>query len=229
MKLSEQVIYQIYPKSFYDSNGDGVGDLRGVIEKIDYLKKLNIDMIWFNPFFVSPQNDNGYDIADYYHIDPMFGTMADFEELVAKLKANGIGVMLDMVLNHTSTEHEWFQKALAGDEKYQKFYYLRPPKADGSLPTIGNLNLVVRPGRRLVILVCTIYIYMIRLRPIWIGIIRPYDKRVPPLSTSGGKRACRVFVSMSSMLPVRLRNWWTHLRGSLARRCILTPPLFMII
>lgn len=135
MKLSEQVIYQIYPKSFYDSNGDGVGDLRGVIEKIDYLKKLNIDMIWFNPFFVSPQNDNGYDIADYYHIDPMFGTMADFEELVAKLKANGIGVMLDMVLNHTSTEHEWFQKALAGDEKYQKFYYLRPPKADGSLPT----------------------------------------------------------------------------------------------
>ena len=94
---------------------------------------------------------------------------------------------------------------------------------------IGNLNLVVRPGRRLVILVCTIYIYMIRLRPIWIGIIRPYDKRVPPLSISGGKRACRVFVSMSSTLPVKLRSWWTHLRGSLARRCILTPPLFMII
>lgn len=135
MKLSEQVIYQIYPKSFYDSNGDGIGDLQGVIQKIDYLKQLNVDMIWFNPFFVSPQNDNGYDIADYYHIDPMFGTMADFEELVAKLKANGIGVMLDMVLNHTSTAHEWFQKALAGDEHYQKFYYLRPPKPDGQLPT----------------------------------------------------------------------------------------------
>jgi len=135
MKLSQQVIYQIYPKSFYDSDGDGIGDLRGIISKIDYLKQLNIDMIWFNPFFVSPQNDNGYDIADYYHIDPTFGTMADFEELVATLKAAGIGVMLDMVFNHTSTQHEWFQKALAGDEHYQKFYYLRPAKADGSLPT----------------------------------------------------------------------------------------------
>lgn len=84
--LGKKVIYQIYPKSFYDSNGDGVGDIPGIIKKIDYLKKLNIDMIWFNPFFVSPQNDNGYDIADYYKIDPRFGTMADFEELVAKLK-----------------------------------------------------------------------------------------------------------------------------------------------
>lgn len=134
-ELSKQVIYQIYPKSFKDSNGDGIGDLRGIISEIPYLKRLNIDMIWFNPFFVSPQNDNGYDIADYYRIDPMFGTMADFEELVAKLKAAGIGIMLDMVLNHTSIQHEWFQKALAGDEKYQKFYYIRPPKADGSLPT----------------------------------------------------------------------------------------------
>lgn len=135
MKLSQQVIYQIYPKSFYDSDGDGIGDLRGIIQKIPYLQKLNVDMIWFNPFFVSPQNDNGYDIADYYRIDPTFGTMSDFKELVAKLKAVGIGVMLDMVFNHTSTQHEWFQKALGGDPKYQKFYYLRPAKADGSLPT----------------------------------------------------------------------------------------------
>lgn len=133
--LGKKVIYQIYPKSFYDSNGDGVGDIPGIIKKIDYLKKLNIDMIWFNPFFVSPQNDNGYDIADYYKIDPRFGTMADFEELVAKLKENNIGVMLDMVLNHCSTENEWFKKALAGDEKYRKFFYLRKAKADGSLPT----------------------------------------------------------------------------------------------
>lgn len=133
--LGKKVIYQIYPKSFYDSNHDGLGDLRGIIEKIPYLAQLNIDMIWFNPFFVSPQNDNGYDIADYRQIDPRFGTMADFEELVAKLKAVGIDVMLDMVLNHCSTKHEWFQKALAGEEKYQKYFYLRPPKADGSLPT----------------------------------------------------------------------------------------------
>lgn len=132
--LGEKVIYQIYPKSFYDSNGDGIGDLRGIIEKIDYLKKLNIDMIWFNPFFVSPQKDNGYDIANYYEIDPMFGTMEDFEEMTAKLKRAGIGVMLDMVFNHVSTNSEWFQKALAGDKYYQKFFYLRKGKPDGSLP-----------------------------------------------------------------------------------------------
>lgn len=133
--LGQKVIYQIYPKSFYDSNGDGVGDLRGIIEKIDYIKKLHVDMIWFNPFFVSPQKDNGYDIADYYKIDPKFGTMADFEELVQKLKENQIGVMLDMVFNHCSTENIWFKKALAGDKKYQKFFYLRKAKPDGSLPT----------------------------------------------------------------------------------------------
>ncbi|MDH5101231.1 alpha,alpha-phosphotrehalase [Lactobacillus kefiranofaciens] len=132
--LGQKVIYQIYPKSFYDSNGDGVGDIPGIIQKLDYIKKLNVDMIWFNPFFVSPQNDNGYDIADYYKIDPRFGTMADFEELVKKLKEINVGVMLDMVLNHCSTENIWFKKALAGDEKYRKFFYLRKAKPDGSLP-----------------------------------------------------------------------------------------------
>ncbi|RMC51754.1 alpha,alpha-phosphotrehalase [Lactobacillus sp. ESL0263] len=134
MSFEDKVIYQIYPKSFYDSDGDGLGDLRGIIQKIPYLKRLNIDMIWFSPFFVSPQNDNGYDIADYYAIDPRFGTMDDFDELVKKLAENHIDVMLDMVLNHCSTEHPWFQKALAGDEYYQKFFYLRDPKPDGSLP-----------------------------------------------------------------------------------------------
>ena len=134
MDFREQVIYQIYPKSFYDSNNDGIGDLPGIIAKIPYLTRLNIDMIWFNPFYVSPQNDNGYDISDYYAIDPKFGTMADFEELVRRLSAHNIGVMLDMVLNHCSTEHEWFQKAVAGDKKYQKFFYIREPKANGDLP-----------------------------------------------------------------------------------------------
>ncbi|KRM95377.1 trehalose-6-phosphate hydrolase [Liquorilactobacillus aquaticus DSM 21051] len=135
INLGNKVIYQIYPKSFYDSNNDGIGDLRGIIDKIDYISKLNIDMIWFNPFFVSPQNDNGYDIADYYNIDPKFGTMSDFEDLVAALKKIDVGVMLDMVLNHCSTEHEWFRRALAGEKKYQKYFYLRPAKEDGSLPT----------------------------------------------------------------------------------------------
>ncbi len=100
-----------------------------------YIASLGVDLVWFNPFFPSPQRDNGYDVADYCAIDPAMGTMADFDELVAALDGYGIGVMLDMVLNHTSTAHEWFQKALAGDEKYRAFYYLRPRQEDGSLPT----------------------------------------------------------------------------------------------
>ncbi|MEO3719962.1 alpha,alpha-phosphotrehalase [Pediococcus acidilactici] len=134
MNFKNKVIYQIYPKSFYDSNNDGIGDLRGIIKKIPYLTKLHVDMIWFNPFFVSPQYDNGYDIANYYQIDPVFGTMDDFEELVQKLKAQHIEVMLDMVLNHVSTDHEWFQKALAGNQRYQNYFYIRKAKADGSVP-----------------------------------------------------------------------------------------------
>ncbi|MBJ6745986.1 alpha,alpha-phosphotrehalase [Streptococcus sp. 121] len=133
--IFSKVVYQIYPKSFNDSNGDGFGDLPGIIEKLPYLKKLGVDILWLNPFYVSPQNDNGYDIADYRAIDPRFGTMEDFEELARQAKELGMGIMLDMVLNHTSTEHEWFQKALAGDEKYQAYYYIREAKEDGSLPT----------------------------------------------------------------------------------------------
>ncbi len=134
VSFHDRVVYQIYPKSFADSTGSGTGDLRGIIDKIPYIASLGIDMIWFNPFFVSPQNDNGYDIADYYAIDPDMGTLADFHELTAKLREHGIDVMLDMVLNHTSTEHEWFRRALAGERDYQDFYYLRPPQPDGSLP-----------------------------------------------------------------------------------------------
>ncbi|OYQ65669.1 alpha,alpha-phosphotrehalase [Aerococcus sp. 1KP-2016] len=133
--LGKKVIYQIYPKSFNDANGDGFGDFRGIIDKLDYLEKLGIDMIWLNPFYPSPQHDNGYDISDYTAIDPRFGSMDDFTELAQKAKARGIDIMLDMPLNHSSTDHEWFQKALAGDEEYQEYYYLRPLKADGSLPT----------------------------------------------------------------------------------------------
>lgn len=133
--LNDLVIYQLYPRSFKDTNGDGMGDLRGALEKLDYIKKLGVDLIWMNPFYPSPQNDNGYDIKDYTAIDPVFGTMADFEALVKGAKERNMGLMLDFVLNHTSTEHEWFQKALAGDKYYQDFYYIKPPKADGSLPT----------------------------------------------------------------------------------------------
>jgi alpha,alpha-phosphotrehalase len=135
MSFHSSVVYQIYPKSYYDSNGDGVGDLRGIIEKVPYIASLGIDYIWFNPFYPSPGRDNGYDISDYCAIDPAMGTMEDFEQLAAALSEHGIGIMLDMVLNHVSTEHEWFKRALAGEEYYQKFFYLRDPKPDGSAPT----------------------------------------------------------------------------------------------
>ena len=129
------VVYQIYPKSFLDTNGDGLGDLKGVTAKLDYLEKLGVDYIWLTPFFVSPQNDNGYDVADYRAIDPRYGTMADFEELVAQAEAHNIRIMLDMVFNHTSTYHQWFQKALAGNPVYQDYYIFRPGKPDGTPPT----------------------------------------------------------------------------------------------
>ena len=112
-----------------------MGDLRGIIEKLDYIKELGADYIWMPPFFVSPQKDNGYDVEDYYNIDPRYGTMEDFEELSAEAKKRGIGLMLDMVFNHTSSRHEWFRRALAGDEKYKNYYIFRKGKANGQPPT----------------------------------------------------------------------------------------------
>lgn len=132
--FKKSTVYQIYPKSFYDTNGDGVGDLNGVIEKLDYLKNLGIDYIWLTPFYPSPQVDNGYDIADYYNIDPNFGTIEDFEKLVEEARERNIYIMLDMVLNHTSTEHQWFKKALNGEEKYKAFYFFKEP-INNSEPT----------------------------------------------------------------------------------------------
>lgn len=122
LDISNKVVYQIYPKSFNDSNGDGWGDLPGITQKLDYLKQLGIDYIWITPFFVSPQKDNGYDVADYRSIDPRFGTMEEFEELSREAHARGIGLMLDMVFNHVSSEHEWFQRAIAGDKRYQDYF-----------------------------------------------------------------------------------------------------------
>ena len=136
-----KVVYQIYPKSFKDSDGDGVGDLRGIIEKLDYLAELGVDYLWITPFFLSPQKDNGYDVADYTAIDPRFGSMEDFEELVSAAGKRGLKIMLDMVLCHTSDQHLWFQKALGGDETYRRYYILRDgrnkkgPEDPGEPPT----------------------------------------------------------------------------------------------
>ena len=125
-----KVVYQIYPKSYKDTTGNGIGDLQGIIEKIPYLAKLGVDMVWLNPFYPSPQHDNGYDISDYTEVNPLFGSMDDFEEMIQVGKEYGIEFMLDMVLNHCSTEHEWFQKALAGDNYYQDFFFLRDEPTD---------------------------------------------------------------------------------------------------
>lgn len=138
MTFKDKVIYQIYPKSYRDSNGDGIGDLAGIKEKLPYLHELGIDMIWLNPIYPSPQKDNGYDISNYIAIDPLFGTMEEFESLVAEAKSYQIEIMLDMVLNHVSIEHEWFQKALTGDPFYQDFFILRDEPTDWVSKFGGN-------------------------------------------------------------------------------------------
>ncbi len=135
MSFKDKVVYQIYPKSFCDTNDDGIGDLKGITAKLDYLHELGIDYIWLTPIFVSPQCDNGYDVEDYYNIDPMFGTMEDLEELIREAKKRNIDLMFDMVFNHTSTKHEWFQKAMTGNQHYKDYYIFKKPKKDGSMPT----------------------------------------------------------------------------------------------
>ena len=130
----DKVAYQIYPKSFYDSNGDGIGDLRGIISKLDYLKDLGVDIVWLSPIYKSPLADEGYDIADYYSIDPRFGTMEDMERLIEEAKKRDMYILMDLVVNHCSDEHEWFQKACQDpDGEYGNFFYIEDRK-DGGKP-----------------------------------------------------------------------------------------------
>ena len=128
------VIYQIYPKSFQDSNGDGIGDLRGIIQRLDYLENLGIDAVWLSPVYRSPQDDNGYDISDYQDIDPMFGTMQDMEHLICEAKKHNIRIIMDLVLNHTSDEHRWFQEAKKSCENPYHDYYVWRDGEEGILP-----------------------------------------------------------------------------------------------
>ncbi len=131
----EAVFYQIYPRSFYDANGDGVGDLRGIIEKLDYLQDLGIDALWLSPIYDSPMDDNGYDIRDYRRILKDFGTMEDFDELLRKVHERGMHLIMDLVVNHTSDEHAWFQKALEDkDSKYRNYYFFRESDGTGKAP-----------------------------------------------------------------------------------------------
>ncbi len=131
----EAVVYQIYPRSFLDSNGDGIGDLRGIISRLDYLKKLGIDVIWMSPVYQSPNDDNGYDISDYQTIMEEFGTMEDFDELLLEAHKRGLKIVMDLVVNHTSDEHEWFVESRKGkDNPYGDYYIWRDGKEDGSAP-----------------------------------------------------------------------------------------------
>lgn len=135
-----KVAYQIYPKSFLDTNGDGIGDLKGIISKLDYLKELGIDIIWLSPVYESPFVDQGYDISDYYKIAEQFGTMDDFDTLVAEMKKRGMHLIMDLVVNHCSDKHEWFQKALADpDGPYASYFYFREGK-DGKAPSNYRSN-----------------------------------------------------------------------------------------
>jgi trehalose-6-phosphate hydrolase len=129
------VVYQIYPKSFYDTTGNGTGDIQGIIKKLDYLKELGVDVVWLTPIYKSPQKDNGYDISDYYNLQEEYGTMDDFNQLLAEAHKRGIKIIMDIVINHTSTEHEWFQQAKSSkDNPYRDFYIWKDGK-DGHPPT----------------------------------------------------------------------------------------------
>ena len=131
----DKVAYQIYPKSFCDTNGDGIGDLRGIISKLDYLKELGVDIIWLSPIYKSPFVDQGYDISDYYAIAEEFGTMEEFDELLAEAKKRDMYLIMDLVVNHCSDKHEWFQKALADpDGPYADYFYFRKGK-NGNPPS----------------------------------------------------------------------------------------------
>ena len=130
----KSVVYQIYPKSFNDTTGSGEGDIRGIIEKLEYLKELGVEVIWITPMYKSPQNDNGYDISDYYDIDPNYGTMADFEEMLMEAHKRDLKIVMDIVVNHSSTENEWFKKSEVGDSEYKDFYIWKDA-VDGKEPT----------------------------------------------------------------------------------------------
>lgn len=136
----ESVVYQIYPRSFFDSNGDGIGDIRGIIKKLDYLEKLGVDVIWLSPVYESPNDDNGYDISDYQKIMDEFGTMDDLDELITDIHARGMKIIMDLVVNHTSDEHEWFKQARKSKNNPYRDYYIWRPGKNGKEPNNWRSN-----------------------------------------------------------------------------------------
>ncbi len=122
------VVYQVYPRSFQDTNGDGIGDLKGITSRLDYLADLGVDVVWLSPVYKSPQDDNGYDISDYQDIDPLFGTLEDMDELLAEAHKRGLKIVMDLVVNHTSDEHAWFQASRDKDDPHADWYWWRPAR-----------------------------------------------------------------------------------------------------
>ncbi len=161
------VVYQIYPRSFMDANGDGVGDLAGIISKLDYLQQLGINLIWLSPVYKSPMDDNGYDISDYDDIAAEFGTMAEMEQLIQEAKARDIYILMDLVVNHTSDEHPWFIEAKKGkDNPYRDFYIWRKPAPDAARRMITARILAAAAGRmtrRAANIICTSFRYASRI------------------------------------------------------------------
>lgn len=146
------VVYQIYPMSFKDSNGDGMGDLGGVLEKVDYLKELGVDIVWMTPIYESPMDDNGYDISNYYKINPLFGTMEQFDQLLDALHERGIRLIMDLVVNHTSDEHEWFRQARKDkNSKYHDYYIWKErPITDQQSFFSGSVWNIMRKQRNII-------------------------------------------------------------------------------
>ena len=142
----EAIAYQIYPKSFFDSNGDGIGDIRGITAKLDYLNNLGVNLLWLNPIYCSPDDDNGYDISDYQAINPQYGTMADFENFLQEAHRRNMKVIMDLVINHTSDEHPWFiESRKSQDNPYRDYYIWRDGK-EGALRIIGDRTFRSQPG-----------------------------------------------------------------------------------
>ena len=146
----KSVVYQIYPRSFMDSNGDGIGDLQGIISKLDYLRNLGVDVIWLSPFYASPNADNGYDISDYQKIMEEFGTMEDFDELLKEAHQRNLKIIIDMVVNHSSDEHEWFKKSKAGIEPYRNYYIWRKNPTTGVLISVEAHGPILKNGRNII-------------------------------------------------------------------------------
>lgn len=184
----ESVVYQIYPRSFKDSNGDGIGDLRGIIEKLDYLKDLGINVVWLSPVYKSPNDDMGYDISDYQDIMDDFGTLADWEELIAGMHARGIKLLMDLVVNHTSDEHPWFQEARKSkDNPYRDYYIWRPGRTDGPVPEPNNwLSFFSGPAWQYDVLTGEYYLHL-------------FSRKQPDLNWENPRVRAEVF---------KMMNWW---------------------